>query len=59
VIRHAEQSGKRLQNAGTGHFLAYLQLQNVTFWVECSPGVNGFSVHNAYCHRMNIVGIKE
>jgi Fe-S oxidoreductase len=59
VINHAEQSGKRLQNAGTGHFLAYLQSENVTFWVEYSPADNGFSVHNAYCHRMNIVGVKQ
>ena len=59
VINHAEQSGKRLQNAGIGHFLAYLQSENVTFWVEYSPGNNGFLVHNAYCHRMNIVGVKQ
>jgi Fe-S oxidoreductase len=58
VIHHAEESGKRLKNAGTGHFLAYLQSENVTFWVEYSPGDNGFSVHNAYCHRMKIVGVK-
>ena len=59
VISHAEESGKRLQNAGTGHFLAYLQSENVTFWVEYSTGDNGFTVHNAYCHRMKIVGIKQ
>jgi Fe-S oxidoreductase len=59
VIDHAERSGKRLCNAGTGHFLAYLQSENVTFWVEYSPADNGFSVHNAYCHRMNIVGVKQ
>jgi hypothetical protein len=59
VILHAEESGKRLRNAGTGHFLASLQSENVTFWVEYSPGDNGFTVHNAYCHRMKIVGIKQ
>ncbi len=42
VISHAEESGKRLQNAGTGHFLAYLQSENVTFWAEYSPSDNGF-----------------
>ncbi|HEX9024136.1 MAG TPA: FAD-dependent oxidoreductase [Geobacteraceae bacterium] len=59
VIDHAEKSGKRLKNAETGHFLAYLQSGNVTFWVEYSPSESGFSVHNAYCHRMQIVGIKQ
>ena len=59
VIDHAEQSGKRLHNLRTGHFLAYLQSENVTFWVEYSPGDIGFTVHNAYCHRMKIVGIKQ
>jgi NADPH-dependent glutamate synthase beta subunit-like oxidoreductase len=59
VISHAEESGKRLQNAGTSHFLAYLQSENVTFWAEYSPSDNRFIVHNAYCHRMKIVGIKQ
>jgi hypothetical protein len=59
VIDHAEESEKRLKNSGTGHFLASLQSENVTFWVEYSPAGNGFSVHNAYCHRMKIVGIKQ
>ncbi|HTY20639.1 MAG TPA: 4Fe-4S dicluster domain-containing protein [Geobacteraceae bacterium] len=59
VIDHAEQSGNRLRNTGTGHFLAYLQSGNVTFWVEYSPGDDGFNIHNAYCHRMKIVGIMK
>jgi hypothetical protein len=59
VIDQAEKSGKRLKNSGNGHFLAYLQSGNVTFWVEYSPGDNYFTVHNAYCHRMQIVGIKQ
>jgi NADPH-dependent glutamate synthase beta subunit-like oxidoreductase len=58
VIDHAEKSGKRLKNPETGRFLAYLQSGNVTFWVEYTPAEIGFTVHNAYCHRMNIVGIK-
>jgi glutamate synthase (NADPH) small chain len=59
VICHGEKSGKRLRNAGTGNFLAYLQSENVTFWVEYSPADSGFSVQNAYCHRMKIVGVKQ
>ena len=59
VIAHGERSGKRLQNSGTGSFMTYLQSGNVTFWVEYSPGAGGFTVHNAYCHRMQIVGVKQ
>jgi Fe-S oxidoreductase len=59
VIDQGEKSGKRLKNPETGRLLAYLQSGNVTFWVEYTPGEKGFNVHNAYCHRMNIVGIKR
>jgi Fe-S oxidoreductase len=58
VIDHGERSGKRLLNSATGSFMVYLQSGNVTYWVEYTPGENGFTVRNAYCHRMNIVGIK-
>jgi len=58
VIHQAEETGKRLKNADTGHFLAYQQSGNVTFWVEYSPADNGYTIHNAYSHRMQIAGIK-
>jgi len=59
VINHAEQSGKRLQSLQSGVYRTYLQSDNVTFWVDYTPADNGFTVHNAYCHRMKIVGIKQ
>ncbi len=59
VIFQAESSGKKLRSKENGNFLAYLQPANVTFWVEYVPDGNGFSVLNAYCHRMKIVGIKK
>jgi hypothetical protein len=58
VIHQAEQTGKRLKNLQAGSFLACHQLENVTFWVDYTPADNGFTVHNAYCHRMKIVGVK-
>jgi len=59
VIYHAERSGKRLQDLKTGCLRASLQCENVTFWVDYTSGADGFTVHNAYCHRMKIVGIKK
>jgi Fe-S oxidoreductase len=59
VIFHAETSGRKMQSRASGSFLAYLQPENVTFWVEYSPEGDGFTVLNAYCHRMKIVGIMQ
>jgi hypothetical protein len=59
VIEDAERSGRRLKNEQTGRYLAYHKTDNVTFWVEYVPGDEGVTVHNAYCHRMNIVGVKK
>jgi glutamate synthase (NADPH) small chain len=59
VIDHAEQTGKRLQSLQSKVYRTYLQSDNVTFWVDYTPADTGFTVHNAYCHRMNIVGIKQ
>jgi Fe-S oxidoreductase len=59
VINHAEKTGNKLQNKETGNYLAYCQPENVTFWVEYSLAGDMFCIHNAYCHRMKIVGIKQ
>ncbi len=59
VIFHAETSGKKMLNRESGSYLASLQPGNVTFWVEYSPEGDGFTLLNAYCHRMKIVGIMQ
>jgi hypothetical protein len=59
VIDHAEKTGKRLRNNQNGQFRACLQSENVTFWVDYTPVDGRFMVHNAYCHRMKIVGVKK
>jgi Fe-S oxidoreductase len=59
VIYQAETIGKKLRSRESGSYMAYLQPANVTFWVEYTPDGDGFSVLNAYCHRMKIVGIKQ
>jgi Fe-S oxidoreductase len=58
VIYHAERTGNRLLNNQNGQYLASLQSKNVTFWVDYTPGDGLFTIHNSYCHRMNIVGVK-
>jgi len=59
VVLQAETSGKKMMSRESGSFMAYLQPANVTFWVEYMPDGDGFSVLNAYCHRMKIVGIDK
>ena len=59
VIDHAERTGRRLRNNEAGAYRACHQPENVTFWVDYTPGDEGFTVHNAYCHRMKIVGVKK
>jgi hypothetical protein len=59
VIDHAERTGLKMRHKETGNWLAYLQPENVTFWAEYSTDAEGFFIHNAYCHRMRIVGIKK
>jgi hypothetical protein len=61
VIAHAESTGKKLMNPQTGHSLAYHRPSNVTYWVEYSPALkgHGFTIHNAYSHRMLIEESKK
>ena len=54
VISHAEQSGNKLTHPGTGNFLASFRPYKAVFWVEYSPTPDGYEVHNAYSHRMEV-----
>lgn len=58
VIHHAETTGRKLHHSTSGVYRGYHRIGNVTFWVEYTPIEGGYRVHNAYCHRMNIVGTK-
>ena len=55
VLDWAEETGFKLVNRQSGHFLAHYTPTTVTYWVEYSPAENGFTIHNAYSHRMEIV----
>ncbi|MCE5286230.1 MAG: (Fe-S)-binding protein, partial [Pelosinus sp.] len=56
VIAHAEATGDKLKDTETGHYIAYYKPVRVTYWVEYSPNEDGFLVHNAYSHRLEISG---
>jgi glutamate synthase (NADPH) small chain len=56
VIFHAQQSGKTFFNENTGHYKASFKPHHVTFWVEYSRDENTFDIHNAYSHRMEVIG---
>jgi glutamate synthase (NADPH) small chain len=55
VIDWAERTGNKLVSRQTGHFLAHHAPTTVTYWVEYSPVDDGFVIHNAYSHRMQIL----
>lgn len=55
VIWNAQNGGQTFIHKKTGVYKASFKNRNVTFWVEYSSGENGFEVHNAYCHRMEVV----
>lgn len=55
VIEYAEASGNKLVNPQNGRLTAHFRPGCVTYWVEYSAGTDGFVVHNAYSHRMQVV----
>jgi glutamate synthase (NADPH/NADH) small chain len=56
VIYHAEKTGRKLVHPKTGHFKASFKPYKVTFWLEYSQSDDGYIVHNAYTHRMEVSG---
>lgn len=55
VIDYGEKSGKKLFNPQTKRWLLYYKPVRVTYWVDYTPEGDEFVVHNAYCHRMEIL----
>jgi len=56
VIHHAEETGDRLLHPETGRYKASFKPYKATFWVEYTPRDDAFEIHNAYAHRMEVVG---
>jgi hypothetical protein len=56
VIHHAEATGDRLFHPQTGRYKASHKPYKTTFWIEYTPGGDAYEIHNAYAHRMEVVG---
>ena len=54
VILEAEQGGQKLTHPKTGHSLAFFRPYKAAFWVEYTPSDQGYQVHKAYSHRMEV-----
>ncbi len=54
VIEAAERTGYKLLKREDNRFIAHYKPSSVTYWVEYSPSGDGFVIHNAYSHRMEI-----
>lgn len=56
VIRYAEAGGETFFHPPSGRYKAAHAPYKVTFWVEYTPTSEGHVVHNAYAHRMEVIG---
>ncbi|MDO4623165.1 MAG: heterodisulfide reductase-related iron-sulfur binding cluster [Eubacteriales bacterium] len=55
VLAEFHENQEAVQDAETGQLLARSRLGNVTFWVRFDETDDGYLVHRAYSHRMNII----
>ena len=55
VIGYAENTGTKILDVTSGHFIAHYNPVSVTYWVEYSPHHSGFVIYNAYSHRMEVI----
>jgi NADPH-dependent glutamate synthase beta subunit-like oxidoreductase len=56
VIEYAERTSEKFAQPANGRFLAFHRPLKVTYWVEYSRQGEEFVVHNAYSHRMELLG---
>jgi hypothetical protein len=54
VIHQAETTGEKFVNPSNGRSLASFRPERVTYWVEYSAADEGYHVHSAYSHRMEM-----
>lgn len=58
VIEYAERTGNKILIHDNDHILAYHRPVAITYWVEYTPEGDGFTVHNVYSHRMEVIANK-
>ena len=58
VVFAAEKGGQSVVHPGTGRIKACFRPFRTTIWVEYSKESDGYRIHTAYSHRMNILGGK-
>ncbi|MDO5538605.1 MAG: 4Fe-4S dicluster domain-containing protein [Eubacteriales bacterium] len=54
VMKSCHETGEALLDMETGLLVSRARLGNVTFWVKYTRTDNGYLVHRAYSHRMNV-----
>ncbi len=54
VLQSLRETGEAVLDADTGLCVTRARLGNVTFWVKYTETENGYLVHRAYSHRMNV-----
>jgi hypothetical protein len=55
VIHEAEKSGSVAVHPHTGRLKASYRAYRTTIWVEYSPAPEGYVIHTAYSHRMEVM----
>jgi NADPH-dependent glutamate synthase beta subunit-like oxidoreductase len=55
VIHEAEKSGSAAVHPHTGRLKASYRPYRTTIWVEYSPAPEGYVIHTAYSHRMEVM----
>ena len=55
VIHHSLETGNRFLQPDSGYYKASYRPYHATFWVEYSVMETGYTIHNAYVHRMAVI----
>jgi len=54
VVAYCETSGHKLYDEENDVFIGHKRIGNMTFWAHYRPAEKGYTLVNAYGHRMNI-----
>ena len=54
VIINAENTGGKIVNAKNSHLISHMVIGGITCWAEYTSDENGYTLYNAYFHRIRI-----